>query len=104
MKDNGLSRHMRFMADADDRFDAHAFPATTGELIAQYGGMVLELPNGTETVGDALGRLPGETHEDAESAKLAVRSAISEKGIGRKGYSDRDAPSIGESRPDQVSF
>lgn len=95
---------MRIMADADDQFDAHVFPATTDELIDQYGGLELELPNGTETVGDALGRLATETYQDAEGAKLAVRSAISEKGIGRKGYSDRDAPSIGENRPDQVSF
>jgi hypothetical protein len=95
---------MRFMTDADARLDAHSFPATTGELIEEYGQLELDLPNGSETVGDALGRLAAETYEDAEGAKLAVRSAISEKGIGRKGYSDRDAPSIGESRPDQVSF
>jgi hypothetical protein len=95
---------MRFMTDADASFDAHSFPATTGELIDEYGEMELDLPNGTETLGDALGRLGEETYQDAEDAKLAARSAISEKGIGRKGYSDRDAPSVGENGPDQLSF
>jgi hypothetical protein len=92
------------MTDADASFDAHSFPATTAELIDEYGEMELNLPNGTETLGDALGRLGEETYQDAEDAKLAARSAISEKGIGRKGYSDRDAPSVGENGPDQLSF
>lgn len=95
---------MRFMADADASFDAHTFPATTEELIQEYGELELQLPNGTETLGDALGRLGEETYADAEGAKLAARSAISEKGIGRKGYSDRDAPTVGENGPDQLSF
>lgn len=95
---------MRFMADTDASFDAHSFPATTEELIEEYGDVELALPNGTETVGDALDRLGGETYTDAEDAKLAVRSAISEKGIGRKGYSDRDAPTVGGTGPDQLSF
>lgn len=95
---------MRLMADADASFDAHEFPATTEELIEEYGEVELGVPNGTETLGDALGRLEGETYTDAEEVKLAARSAVSEKGIGRKGYSDRDAPSVGENGPDEVSF
>ncbi|WP_435196217.1 DUF5789 family protein [Natronomonas sp. EA1] len=94
---------MRFMADADRQFDAHNYPATTSELIEAYGETKLDMQNGTETLGDALGRLAEETHEDSESAKLAARSAVSEKAIGRKGYSDRDAPTVGEAR-DDLSF
>lgn len=95
---------MRVFAAADDRIDAHSFPATAEELIAEYGDVELELPNGDETFGDALERLGKTTFEDAEDARLATYSAVSKNAIGRQNYSDRDAPSIGESGPDAVSF
>lgn len=95
---------MRLLANAEERLDAHSFPATTGDIIAEHGDVELDLPNGSETLGDALSRLGEETFEDAEGAKAAARSAVSEKAIGRKGYSDRDSPSLGEEGPDQVSF
>ena len=84
--------------------DEHSYPATTDDLIDAYGDVELELPNGTETLGDVLQRLTPETYEDAEQARLAVYSAVSTKGIGRVGYSDRDPVSISEDGPEQVSF
>jgi len=95
---------MRFMARADESFDAHSYPATTEELIEAYGDLQLELPNGTEPLGEALSRAGTETFESAEAAKLAARCGVSEKGIGRKFYSDRDAPTVGEAGPGDVSF
>ena len=95
---------MRSLATIDDRIEAHTFPATSAELIAAYGDVELELPNGEETFGDALGRLGDTTFEDAEDARLAAYSAVSKDAIGRPNYSDRDAPSIGETGPEPVSF
>jgi hypothetical protein len=95
---------MRVFATADDRIDAHTFPATAAELIAEHGDVELELPNGEETFGDALDRLGETTFADAEDARLAAYSAVSKGAIGRANYSDRDAPSIGENGPEPVSF
>jgi hypothetical protein len=95
---------MQLLSNVDEEIDAHTFPATTEELIAEYGDLELELPNGEETLGDALGRVGETTFEDAEDARLTAYSAVSRGAIGRANYSDRDAPSIGESGPDQVSF
>lgn len=95
---------MRCMATADERLDAHNFPATTKELIAEYGDIELDLVNGTETLGTVLSRLGNEEYNDAKAAKLAARSAVSEKGIGRKFYSDRSAPTVGDVGPEDVSF
>ena len=95
---------MRLLATADERIDAHSFPATSEELIAEYGDVELALPNGTETFGDALNRLGETTFEDAEDARLMTYSAVSNAAIGRQNYSDRDAPSIGETGPEPVSF
>ena len=104
MKDSGFGVDMQLLANVDDEIAAHSFPATTEELIAEYGELELELPNGTETLGDALGRLGETTFEDAEDARLATYSAVSRDAIGRANYSDRDAPSIGEDGPEQLSF
>lgn len=95
---------MRQLAALDERIEAHSFPATSEELIAEYGDIDLELPNGNETFGDALGRLGETTFENAEDARLATYSAVSKDAIGRESYSDRDAPAIGESGPEPVSF
>jgi hypothetical protein len=95
---------MRLFTDATDRFDAHSYPATTEELVAEYGDVELDLPNGSETVAEALAPLATATFEDAESARLALYSGVSSKAIGRKFYSDRDPTAMGEDGPDQVSF
>lgn len=95
---------MRQLAEMDARLEAHEYPATSEELIAEYGDTELELQNGTETLGDALGRLCETTFEDSEDARLAMYSVISKDAIGRANYSDRDAPAVGESGPEPVSF
>jgi hypothetical protein len=95
---------MRLLATVDERIDAHSYPATAEELISEYGDVELEFPNGGETFGDALDRLGETTFVDAEDARLATYSAVSKGAIGRENYSDRDAPSIGESAPEPVSF
>ena len=95
---------MRFIGDAEAALDTHSYPATGEELIEEYGETELDLPNGDETLGEAMGRLGDTTYENSEDAKLAAMSAVSEDAIGRKGYSDRDAPAIGEDGPTQLSF
>ena len=95
---------MQLFTDANERLDAHSYPATTSELIEAHGDVELALPNGTETLGTALSRLDNETFVDAESARLATYSAVSDKAIGRKYYSDRDPFAPGEDGPDPLSF
>jgi hypothetical protein len=95
---------MRLLNGLDDRIGAHTYPATTEEVIEEYGDIELELPNGDERLGDVLGRLETETFETAEDVRLAALSAVSSNAIGRKGYSDRDPSCIGEDGHDQVSF
>ncbi|ELY88073.1 DUF5789 family protein [Natrialba taiwanensis] len=85
--------------------DDHEYPATTEELIEDCGDRVLELSNGSETVSDVLARLESETFESADDAHLAVYSAVSNKAVGRVGYSDRDPTPVGSPySPDAVSF
>lgn len=95
---------MEFMTNLNAKLDAHSYPATSEELIEAYGDVVLEFQDGSETFAEAMGRLGEDTYEDSESARLAAWQAVSSGAVGRVGYSDRDAPSIGESGPEQISF
>ncbi|OVE83436.1 DUF5789 family protein [Natronolimnobius baerhuensis] len=88
-----------------DVIDDYDYPATTEDLIADYGDHTLELPNGSEQVGDVLARLESETFNNPEEARFAIYTAVSEKAIGRVGYSDRDPTPVGSPyAPDAVSF
>ncbi|APX97857.1 DUF5789 family protein [Natronorubrum daqingense] len=87
-----------FAADYD-------YPVTTEELIEDQGDRTIELPNGSETVGDVLARLESETFETADDVRLALSCAVSNKAVGRIGYSDRDPAPVGSPyTPDAVSF
>ncbi|WP_290816585.1 DUF2795 domain-containing protein [Halovivax sp.] len=85
--------------------DGLEYPATTEELIESHGDRTIELPNGSETVADALGRISSETFETPEDVDLTLQCALSRKAIGRIGYSDRDPAPLGSPyAPDQLSF
>lgn len=102
---------MRLLSTADDAIGTHSYPATAGELIESYGDLVIDLPNGSETFREAFavydgasGRDEPITFSDAEDARAALYAGVSDKAIGRKFYSDRDAPAPGEDGHESLSF
>jgi len=95
---------MRLLSGLNERIGAHSYPATTEEVIEEFGEVEIELPNGDEQLGTVLGRLGPETFESAEDVRLAAISAVSSNAIGRENYSDRDPIAIGEDGHEQVSF
>jgi len=95
---------MATWTDAEAVFDAQQYPMTTEELIAAEGDLTLDLPNGTETLADALSRSAPETFRSAEDVRLTMYAGVSGKAIGRYGYSDRDPVCMGEDGPEEVSF
>ncbi|EMA38218.1 DUF5789 family protein [Halobiforma nitratireducens] len=85
--------------------DDYEYPATTEELIEAHGDRTLELANGTERVEEVLTRLESETFETSEDARFAIYAAVSDKAVGRVGYSDRDPTPVGSPySPDALSF
>ena len=94
---------MRLTA-TEHAFVDYGYPATTTELIRDCGDSEITLPNGTETVGEVLGRLGEETFVDADAVREALLIGVSHKAIGRRFYSDRDQYTPGEDGPEQLSF
>lgn len=80
-----VSKAKRAFTDLD-------YPTTTRDIVEEIGETELELPIGTETVGEVFGRLGEETYADASEAYTMFQSGLSSKAIGRKWYSDRDPP------------
>lgn len=80
------------------------YPTTREELVAEYGDATIELQRGDETLGEVLGRIGPETYEAPDDVIAAVHTGVSDKAIGRRFYSDRDAFAPGESVPDPLSF
>ncbi|WP_348607152.1 DUF5789 family protein [Halobaculum rarum] len=88
----------------EDELSAHEYPATSGELIDAYGDTRIELQDGSETIGAVLGRLGSETFHSADDVWMTLRGGVGHEAVGRRFYSDRDAPAVGEDGPDQISF
>lgn len=81
------------------------YPITSDELKTKCADHDIELHDGTESVATVLGRLGDETYERPEDALFALYAGVSNKAIGRKGYSDRDpTPPGAVEGHDQLSF
>jgi len=89
----------------DAGIDDEQYPLTTGEFLERYGDVELELQNGTEQIGDALGRMDDEVFDSALEARFAVYAGVSHRAVGRRFYSDRDPTPPGAPHgPEQISF
>ena len=90
------------LRDVDGTIDSADYPMTATELLERLGDDEIDLPDGGEPVAHVIGRCGTDTFASADEARLAVYGALPDGAIGRKGYSDRDPPMLGEAEP--VSF
>jgi hypothetical protein len=88
----------------DDLLDGQEYPTTTDDVIDTHGESEIELPNGSATVAEVLGRTDAETYHDAEDLRNALLGNVGHEAVGRRFYSDRDPTRPGENGPDAVSF
>lgn len=78
------------------QLEQHSYPTTSAELIAAYGDAVLRFQNGEQSLETVLYPVLDERFDSAADARAAIFSNVSEGAIGRKGYSDRTPPVLGE--------
>jgi hypothetical protein len=71
-----------------DALDAHEYPATADELVAEYGEYVLDLPGGEERFADVFADYEDE-FQDADDVRTAVLTMVDDEAVGRQRYSDR---------------
>ena len=87
-----------------DLLQAQSYPITAETLTDRHGDHELTLPNGDENLGAVIERSGEESFESAFDAQQAVYASLSNKAIGRKGYSDRDPTPMGVEGHEPVSF
>lgn len=90
--------------DAATLFESHEYPISRSTVLAQHGDATVELPGTTETLTTVLERTDEEEYDTYEALREAFFCGLPAEAVGRRYYSDRDAPAIGEEGPTQVSF
>ncbi|WP_254528047.1 DUF5789 family protein [Natrinema gelatinilyticum] len=78
------------------QLEQHEYPATCEELVEAYGSEVLQFQNGEQTLEEVLDLVYEEQFDSATEARIAIFGNVAEGAIGRKGYSDRTPPALGE--------
>jgi len=69
---------------------AHDYPTTTDELLDAYGDHELDLPSGTETLGEILGaQTSDQRFGSPEEVRQAIFNMVGVEAVGRRDYSDR---------------
>lgn len=92
------------LRDAARLLETQEYPATADDIKRAHGDYRIDLPNGTETLGDVIDRAGDDAFDDATDAQHALMGAVGGEAIGRRHYTDRDATPMGVDGPDQVSF
>jgi hypothetical protein len=86
-----------------DRLDAHSYPASTAELVDEYGDHEIDLPDGTKSFGEILSGVD-ETYESAEAVRQMLYTMVGSDAVGREGYSDRGGVAADENGTADESF
>lgn len=78
-----------------EKLASHDYPATGDELVAAYGDFELELPGGSETLREILGKRQSATgdddirYESPEQVHQSIQNMVGSDAVGRQNYSDR---------------
>ena len=79
------------------------YPIDHDELIEQHGDEELELSEETTTLEEILAPLQDneQTYQDEGSLENMIMNMVGDEAIGRKNYSDRTPPAVGEDRQEE---
>lgn len=79
----------------EERLRDQTYPTTAATLVDAYGDLVVSLEGGEETVGEILGSVEEEYGSPGE-VRQAVYNLVGIEAVGRKRYTDRDPPTLGD--------
>ena len=90
------------LTEFDRTLDRLEYPTTTERITSEFGGQELDFQDGTARVDRVIGRFGSETFTTPDEVRMTLYGALPGEAVGRKGYSDRDPPALGEF--EHVSF
>jgi hypothetical protein len=96
-------RHAVRLRETARSFESTEYPTTREQACAEHGDLAVELADGEATVTTVLERAGDETYESHAALPAALFCGLPAGAVERFGYSDRDAPALGEGGPTPVS-
>jgi len=82
--------------DLKEKLATHDYPATGDELVEAYGDFELDLPGGSETFGEILGKRRSASggdddirYESPDEVHQSILNMVDSDAVGRENYSDR---------------
>ncbi|WP_076610717.1 DUF5789 family protein [Natronorubrum thiooxidans] len=89
------------LGDLGDALESQTYPVGEDELFEQHGDAEIEMGDETATLEELLEPLNEDEYESADEVTQAIMNMVSDDAIGRKNYSDRTPPAVGEDRQDE---
>lgn len=95
-KDNKVREQGIEFGDLANRISNHSYPATSADFVNEYGGHQVEFPTGSQTLQEIFEPLQNDRFDSPSEVRQAIFNMVDERAIGRKYYSDRTPPVLGE--------
>ncbi len=89
------------LGDLEDELEGQEYPISQDALLEEYGDNEIEMGEETMTLEELIGPLNEDEYEDYGAVQQAIMNMVSDEAIGRKNYSDRTPPAVGEDRQDE---
>ena len=93
------------LGDLNDDLEAHDYPASSEELIEEYGDRELDLPKGSKSFDEVMEPVSEKTYEEADGVRQDIFNFVGSDAVGRENYSDRGAAADkveGEEEPESL--
>jgi len=90
------------LSEFDRTLDRLEYPTTTEHVASEFGGQELHFQDGSARVDRVIGRFGAETFASSDELRMTLYGSLPGEAVGRKGYTDRDPPALGEF--EHVSF
>ena len=85
-------------------FETHEFQATRESVCEAHGDTRVQFADCEETVTTVLERAGDEEYQSYEELRTALFCGLPASAVGRRFYSDRNSPAVGEEGRTPVSF
>ncbi|AFZ72531.1 DUF5789 family protein [Natronobacterium gregoryi] len=89
------------IGDLYDDLQALEYPISQDELFDEHGDREIEFGAESMTLEELVGPMNEDEYRSYDEVNQAIMNMVGDDAIGRKNYSDRTPPAVGEDRQDE---
>jgi len=87
--------------DLEEKLGNHDYPTDTEELLDEYGDETLTFSEGEATFRELIEPMGDQEFDSEDDVRQVLFTMVGDEAIGRKNYSDRTPPALGEDRQEE---